>query len=97
MTMGFLCVECRGTVQCSEEVAQLYLCVVIRGLVGLLDYLDDLALYGTVRCALPLDMGILYVFCALFRLPNVGQGCNGHYSLCNCSSLCANLPNDLYL
>ena len=43
----------------------------------------------TILCACPLDVGIFYVFGALFRLPNVGQGYNEHYSLCNCNSLCA--------
>ena len=32
-------------------------------------------------CAYPLDVGVFYVFCALFRLPNVGQGYNDIISL----------------
>ena len=63
--------------------------VLIRALVELLDCLDDLASYCTVLCAYPLDMGILYVFCALFRLPNVGQGYNAHFLFVMDHSLCA--------
>ena len=51
----------------------------------------------TVLCAWPLDVGIFCVSCALFRLPIVGQGYNEHDALCNCNSLCTNLPSDLRL
>ena len=42
-----------------------------------------------VLCACPLDVGIFYVFCALFCLPNVGQGYNYITLSVNCNSLCA--------
>ena len=38
-----------------------------------------------------LDVGIFYVFCALFRLPNVGQGYNYITLFVYCNSLSANL------
>ena len=50
--------------------------IMIRGLVELLDCLNDLVLWCIVLCAWPLDVGIPCVFCALFCLPNVGQGYN---------------------
>ena len=48
----------------------------------------------TILCPWPLDVGIFHVFCVLFRLPNVGQGYNEHYSLCNCILCAPNLPSD---
>ena len=45
----------------------------------------------------PLGMGILYVFCALLRLPNVGQGYNENFLSGIVNPLCINLPNDLSL
>ena len=30
-------------------------------------------------CTCPLHVGVFYVFCALFHLPNVAQGYNDHY------------------
>ena len=39
----------------------------------------------------PLDVGIFYVFYALFRLPNVGQGYNYITLFVNCNSLSGNL------
>ena len=45
----------------------------------LLDCLDEQLLCCTVLCACPLDVGTFCVFCALLRLPNVGQGYNKHY------------------
>ena len=61
------------------------------GVVGLFGRLVSFCI---VLCACPLDMGIFYVFCALFLLPNLGQGCNEHYSLCNCILCAPNLPSD---
>ena len=46
----------------------------MRGLVELLDCLDDFVSFCTVLCACLLYVGIICVFCALFRLPNVGKG-----------------------
>ena len=52
-------------------------------------------LYSPV--CIPLGHGDFCVFCALFRLPNIGQGCNDITLFVNCNSLCAILPNDLCL
>ena len=48
----------------------------IRGMVELLDCLDGHVSCCTVLCAFPLVVGFVCVFCALFRLPNLGQGYN---------------------
>ena len=45
----------------------------------------------------PPGRGEFFVFCALFCLPNGGQGYNEHDSLCTCNSLCAILLSDLFL
>lgn len=66
----------------------------ICSLVELLDYSDELVLCCIVLCACLLDMGIICIFCAIFRFPNVRQGCNEYCALCNCRSLRANLPRD---
>ena len=51
--------------------------ILICDLVDFLDYLDDLVSFCIVLCACHLDVGIICVFCTLFRLPNLGQGYNG--------------------
>ena len=69
----------------------------MHGLVELLDCLDDPG-HVVLSCVrAPLDGGIFNLFYALFRLPNVGQGYNEHYSLFNRNSLSVNLPIDLCL
>ena len=48
----------------------------MHGLVELLDYLDD-QYHIVLSCVhAPWTWGGFYVFCVLFRLPNVGQGYN---------------------
>ena len=64
----------------------------MHGLMELLDCLDDLASFCTVLCVCPLDVGIICVFYALFRLPNVGQECNEHCLFVNVILLCAICP-----
>ena len=79
----------------NTGIYSLPLGILMHGLMELLDYLDDHShvLLSCVRA--PLDVGIFYVFCTLFRRPNVGQG---YYdiTLSIIVILCApNLPSDL--
>ena len=46
---------------------------------------------------MPPRRGDIYVFCALFRFPNVGREYNEHVSLCNCSFFVRIMPSDLCL
>lgn len=55
----------------------------------------DLVLCSIVLCACPPNVGIVCVFFALFRLPDVGQGYNDDYSLCYYYSFVCHLPSGL--
>ena len=57
--------------------------VMIRGLVELLDCLDDQSSCCTVLCAWPIDMGFVIVFCSLFGLPSARQGYKEHCIFAN--------------
>ena len=48
----------------------------MHGLVELLDYLDDPARFALSWVHAPWTWQIFCMFCALFCLPNVGQGYN---------------------
>ena len=82
---------------CSRTTIILCGVVMIRGLVELLDCLDDHyhVVLSWVRG--PWTWGFFVCFYALFHLPNVGQGYNEHDSLYNYYSLCVILPSDLCL
>ena len=60
------------------EFASLYFDAWSGAVVGLFERTCS---FCTVLCVWPLDVGIFYVFCALFRLLNVGQKYNDIISL----------------
>ena len=63
--------------------------VMMHGLVELLDSLDAHVDFVLSCVHAPWTWGFFCVFCALSRLPNVGQGYNYITLFVNCNSLCA--------